>query len=145
MSTIKVFDQSSGTTRTISFNLRTGIIADDLTGSTVYYIDISTDIPRIDGTSFPAYTVESLSDIPPGYVGDATNFSNLCGKYITYFLDQSELIESSSSSEGYSSSSSSTSLSSASSESSSSSSESTASSDSSNSSSSTSESSSSGV
>ena len=118
MATVKVFDQKNGVTRTVSFNLRIGTVADEGTGATEYYVDVTTTIPQIDGTSFPNYTIRDLSDIPPGYVGDATSFSNLAGKYITYFLDQAELIQSSSSS-----SSSSTSSSSSSSESSSSSSE----------------------
>ena len=115
MASTNIYDQGNDRTYVVSFNVKNTLLSDvDATGVMDYYIDVSTTMRQLDGTVYPHYVVRNLSDVPPGY-DTATNFSNLCGKYISYFIDQTELIassssssnSSSSSSEGYSSSSSS--------------------------------------
>lgn len=118
MATVNIYDQGNDTTYNVSFNLKSTLLSNiDATGETDFYLDISTTMKKPDNTAFEHFIVRNLSDIPPGYVGDATSFSNLCSKYMTYFMDQSELIASSSSSSNSSSSSSSQSESSSSSQS----------------------------
>ena len=147
MASVNIYNQDEDKTYTVSFDLKNTFLKDVVDGDQIdYYLSVSTSMKKIDGTAFPRYVVKNLGDLPPGYAGAANSFSDLCQKYITYFMDTSELIvsSSSSSSEGYTSSSSSSSAgisSSSSSEGNSSSSSST--SESSSSSSSTSESSSS--
>lgn len=145
MASVNVYDAGQDKTYKITFNIKSTYLNEDLgtaTGLTDIYLDVSTTIKKVDGTSFGHFIVRSLDDVPPDVVSAANNFSDLCQKYISYFMDIGELIASSSSS-STSESSSSTSLSSSSSTSSSSSSSVDSSSSSSSSTSESSESSSS--
>ena len=124
MATILVYNQASNTKYKISFDLKNTPLVDlDPSGESDFYILVSTTMRKPDGTAFPYFIIRDLSDIPPGTAIAGTNFSDLCTKWITYFIDTTELIASSSSSStssssssyGYSSSSSSNSSSSSSS------------------------------
>jgi len=77
-------------------------------GDIDYYIRISTNIPKVDGTSWPVYIIRKLTDNPPGVeYSTPSTFTELINQYVTYFITVSQLTESSSSSSSFSSSSSS--------------------------------------
>lgn len=122
MASINIYDQGTNNTYKVSFELKSTILNNGLSPTpTDFYLDVSTTMKKTDGSSFGHYVVQSLTDTAPGIVGAANDFSDLCKQYITYFINEAQLIESSSSSSTSSSSSSSTSSSSSSIDSSSSS------------------------
>jgi hypothetical protein len=122
MATVQIYNQGDDRQYTVTFALKSTLLKDQgVTGENDYYIDVSTTLTFPNKSSFGHFVVRDLSDVPPGYPV-ATDFSNLCSSYISYFMDQSELVYSSSSSSNSSSSSSSNSSSSSSSQSESSSS-----------------------
>ena len=107
MATIKVYNQATNTNYTVVFNLKNTQLVDvEPTGVEDWYLEVSTTMSQSDGTAFPHFVVRNLADLPPGYSTVATDLSNLCSKYVTYFIDTMELLVSSSSSSTSSSSSS---------------------------------------
>jgi hypothetical protein len=123
MAFVSIYNDENNAYYRVNFDLKNTVLND---GSGLYetYLVVYTDMRNSAGAVQPTFKVKTLDDVPPGET-TAIDFSNLCSKYITYFMDQAELSKSSSSSsssEQYSSSSSSSSSSEGRSESSSSSS-----------------------
>lgn len=111
MGTISIYHEENNATYSVTFDLRSTLMSDgDATYD--YYLVVSTNIPKSDGTSFGTYTVKSLSDVPAGSTPPASTWTELCQWWIEYFMDQAELGYSSSSSTESSSSSTSSSVSS---------------------------------
>ncbi|MFA7219223.1 MAG: hypothetical protein WC119_01805 [Synergistaceae bacterium] len=105
MAQIKIYNQETDSYYQINYLLQQAILDDTADGALDYYLAISTNIPTIQGGTFPTYRVRTLSDTPPGK-GTASDFNELCEWYRDYFCDQAELAESSESSSSSSSSSS---------------------------------------
>lgn len=103
MAQVKIYHDEDDREYTVNFDLRQGLL-DDGSGESDFYIVINTTLRNALGVSYGEWRVRSLSDVPPGD-STATDFNDLCQKYIDYFMAESQLAESSSS-EGYSSSSS---------------------------------------
>lgn len=110
MGTINVYFDKDNRTYQVTAALKQGLLAPDLnTGGTnltdgdmEFYLEISTNIKKLDGTSFPKYVVRSLADIappiPPGSAIPVTNYTDLINNYVGYFLAIAEMGMSSSSS-----------------------------------------------
>jgi hypothetical protein len=108
MAKVNVYDQGTNRTYTVSFDLKSSILNDGvLPLPSDFYLDVYTSMTNAAGSSFGHYVVKTLTDTAPGVVGAANDFSDLCKQYITYFINEMELLESSSSSSESSSSSSS--------------------------------------
>jgi len=136
MATIQVYHQEENRYYQVNVNLASAILQDAGSGRMDYYLTISTNLKKRDGTAYPTYKVTTLADVPAGTSPAPTTWTELVDDYVSYFVEQSELGQSSSSSTSSSSSSSSLSSESSSSQSSASSSSNSSSSNSSSSSSS---------
>ena len=104
MATVSIYNSTLNQTFTVTFNLVTNILngdTGDFTGTNDFYLDVSTTL-RITGLSFGHYVVRTLDDVPEGYAS-ATDFTDLCNKWMDYFLEAT-IFESSSSSSSSSSS-----------------------------------------
>lgn len=117
--TIQVYRQSDNNFYQISVELYSNVldVRPDSTknGDLDYYLVVSTNIRKTDGSYFPSFVVRNLTDVPPGsLINPATSFSQLVNLYVDYFLITSEITQSSSSSSSGSSSSTSSSSSSSS-------------------------------
>ena len=113
MATIQIFNEEASANSTVTVDLKTTMLADPLEDMVVKsYLTISTNIKDVNGSSYPIFVIQDLSDIAPG-ASAATTFTELIDGYIAYFIGDAELGQSSSSSssstssEGYSESSSS--------------------------------------
>lgn len=124
MATIYVFNEAENKTYTVTVDVF-GTVVDKLLalptdGDIDYYLKISTTMRKaVDNSAFPVSIIRTLNDVPPGYLA-ATDFTDLIENYIEYYMDESELGASTSSSSTSSKSSSSSSSTSSSSKSSSS-------------------------
>lgn len=124
MGTISVYNDEDNKTYKVTANLKQGLLAPDQNtdgaGKTLadveFYIEITTDIKKPDGTAYGKFIVRSLADVAPSIVGSpsftpntpATGWTQLLNDYVEYFLTASLMgWSSSSSSLEYSSSSSS--------------------------------------
>ena len=97
MATIQIFHEETGSTSTVTVTLNSAIMSDaDMTRDT--YLILTTTIPQAGGGSYPAYIIRTLADTAPTYP-TASNFTELIDGYVEYFVDQSQLGQSSSSSE----------------------------------------------
>ena len=96
MATIQVYVEEQNRNYNVTVNLVNGVL-DDGTGDSIYYLTLSTTLTYPDGTRFPTYVIQDLTDTPPGY-GAAATFTELVNDYIGYFLVQGEVGQSSSSS-----------------------------------------------
>ena len=113
---VQFWNDADGTYYRVNFTLQQSVLSYStgaITGGTEYYLLITTTMTYPNRSKFPTFLVRTLEDVPPGD-STATDFSDLCRKYINYFIDNSTLLESSSSSSSNSSSSSSKSSSSSS-------------------------------
>lgn len=110
MAFVSIYNDENNAYYRVNFDLKNTVL-DDGSGAYETYLLVSTNMRNSLGAIQGTFKVKTLDDVPPGET-TAINFSNLCSKYITYYLDQAELSKSSSSSsssEQYSSSSSSSS------------------------------------
>lgn len=112
MGTINVYFDEDNRTYQVTATLKQGLLAPELNTGGVditdanmeFYLEISTNIRKLDGTLFPKYIVRSLSDVAPGS-SPVTNYTDLVNNYVNYFLVTAEMgMSSSSSSWNYSSS-----------------------------------------
>jgi len=106
MANIQIFHEETGSTYNVSVVLSSSILSNSNMTRDSYLI-LTTTIPKLDRTSYPSYLIRDLSDTAPG-AGAANDFTELVNGYIEYFVSESQLGQSSSSS-SHSSSSSSTS------------------------------------
>jgi len=125
MAEITIFneEENKSYTMTVTLNRKSLKVSGTAVGASEYYLLITTDMLMGDGTAFPNFIVKNLTDVAPGASSPASDFSALMDGYVDYFVSNSSLIYSSSSSSssfGNSSSSSSSELYSSSSSSSSS-------------------------
>jgi len=115
MATIKIFSDESNQYYTVNFELKSTNLSDGV-GTLDFYLLVSTTMKTKTGATQTTFLVKDLTDVPPGGSSPAADFTELMQQYVTYYVAQAGMEESSSSS-----SSSISSLSSASSKSSSSS------------------------
>lgn len=116
MSSFQIYHEEEDKNYTITLNLSNSVIFGDNSGGAEkspknkYYLTISTNMKKYDGSSFGTFLVEDLNDVAPG-ASAASTFTELIDGYVEYFLIEGEYGQSSSSSssEGQSSSSSSSS------------------------------------
>jgi hypothetical protein len=104
---IQIWNDADSTYYRVTFTLNQSALSNS-TGESEYYLIINTTMTNSDGSSLGNWMVRTLSDVPPN-ASPATDFSDLCRKYIDYFIAQSLLLDSSSSSSSSSNSSSSSS------------------------------------
>jgi len=101
MATITVFHESVNKYYQINVGIFSSVVdaIHDVPsdGSVDFYLKITTNMKKPDGSSFSEYLVRELSDVPVGY-STATTFTELVNDYIEYFIVQSEFGQSSSSS-----------------------------------------------
>jgi hypothetical protein len=103
MATLSVYSKADNRIHSVTINVVYGRLYDGL-GEAEYYLDISTDIRKNDGTSHGKSIIRNLSDVPPGF-STAANFKALISSWIEYFIEISDFDSSSSSTSGSSSSS----------------------------------------
>lgn len=105
MGTINVYFDEDNRTYQVTATLKQGLLAPESnTGGTnltdgdmEFYLEISTNIKKLDGGSFPKYIVRSLADVAPG-AGASTTYTSLINNYVNYFITTAEMGLSSSSS-----------------------------------------------
>ena len=96
MATINIYSPEGAVYYQVNFNLQKSYLKDGAGDDDIFLL-IQTSIPKADGTQFPTIMVRTTADVPPGGV-TATNFSNVCQQWISYFIDGGDIIASSSSS-----------------------------------------------
>jgi hypothetical protein len=106
MATINVYHDETNTTYQVFAYVRDRRVGD----GRQYFLDISTNMVKPDGSSFDTFQVESLSDVAPDLGSPAADWTELVRGYVDYFVSQAELGQSSSSSSSSLSSSSSSSI-----------------------------------
>ena len=112
MATIQVFNESENRFYQVQVNLFVNTL-DLVNGSpsnadTDYYLKITTNMKKTDGTSFGEFVVRTMADVPTDgpVTYTPTTFAQLVNNYVDYFLVMAEYGQSSSSSSFSSSSSS---------------------------------------
>ena len=109
MATVPIYQEESNRTYQVNINLFASLLDNDAGDAgdpnVDYYLKVTTNITMPDGTAFGEFLVRDLTDTPPGFA-TATDFTQLVNYYVEYFIEQSELTESSSNSSSSSSSSS---------------------------------------
>ena len=112
MATIQVFNESENRFYQVQVNLFVNTL-DLVNGSpsnadTDYYLKITTNMKKTDGTSFGEFVVRNMADVPTDgpVTYTPTTFAQLVNNYVDYFLVMAEYGQSSSSSSISSSSSS---------------------------------------
>ena len=97
---VQFWNDADGTYYRVNFTLQQSVLSKStgaITGATEYYLLITTTMTYPDRSKFPTFLVRTLNDVPPGDSA-ATDFSDLCRKYINYFINNSKLLETSSNS-----------------------------------------------
>jgi len=102
MAIIRIYSEDNDTTYTVNADVFSSVLDDGL-GDIDYYLKITTTIRKIDNSAFPEFRVKTLTDVAPGVVSPAANFSALIDGYVAYFISEAEVIYSSSSSSSSSS------------------------------------------
>ena len=100
MAQVRIYNQEQNRFFNINFDLRQNIVSDGSDVEVDYFLVVSTNIPRPDGSRFPTYTVKDLSDIPEDVEmssEEIENFTDLCRAYVSYFTVYGQQVESSSS------------------------------------------------
>lgn len=112
MGTINVYHDEDDKTYQVNATLKQGLLAPDQnTGGTgrtdaanEVYVEITTNMKKADGTSFPKFIVRSLSDCAPTVAYPsfsptcpATSWTVLINDYVNYFLNAAQFAMSSSS------------------------------------------------
>jgi len=101
MAQVKIYHDEDNRYYTVNFDLKQAILSrlpGDVIGDAQFdfYLDVSTNMRKSNGTAFSHYLVRTLDDVPPTY-STATDFGELCRFYIEYFMQTAELAMSSSS------------------------------------------------
>jgi hypothetical protein len=103
MATLSVYNKADNRIHSVTINVVYGRLYDGL-GEAEYYLDLTTDIRKYDGSSHGRKVIRNLSDVPPGF-STAANFKALISSWIEYFIELSDFDSSSSSTSSSSSSS----------------------------------------
>lgn len=96
MATIKVYHEETDRYYSIQVNLISNYLSDG-DGSIDYYVLVTTDMKDTYGNALPRFIVRSLADNPLPLV-PVTNFTGLINNFISWYMIQAELGQSSSSS-----------------------------------------------
>jgi hypothetical protein len=103
MSYVSIFNDEDNRYYRVNFDVKNSILANSNTSTNETCLLITTTMRTGLGAAFPTFLVRTLSDVPPGETPPATDFTDLCKMYINYFLEQSTIGFSSSSSSSSSS------------------------------------------
>lgn len=100
MAQITIFNEEENQSYTMTVLLERKSLKQDgvAVGESQYYLLISTDMLKGDGSAFENFIVKDLTDVAPGASSPASNFSTLLDGYVDYFVDNSGTVVSSSSS-----------------------------------------------
>jgi len=103
MAYVSIFNDEDNRYYRVNFDVKNSILADSNTSTNETCLLITTTLKTGLGEAFPTFLIRTLDDVPPGGTPPATDFTDLCKMYIEYFLDQSTIGLSSSSSSSSSS------------------------------------------
>ena len=107
MSTIQIYHEDANRFYNVNVNMFATALNTGTTGSTEYYLKITTDMRRADGTAYPTYVIKTMTDYPTGYTPSVvpTTIAELINVYIDYYILNGITASSSTSSSSVSSSS----------------------------------------
>lgn len=98
MAYISIFNDEDNRYYRVNFDVKNSILADSNTSTNETCLLITTTMRTGLGAAFPTFLIRTLDDVPPGDTPPAVDFTDLCKMYINYFLTESTIGQSSSSS-----------------------------------------------
>ena len=98
MAYVSIFNDEDNRYYRVNFDVKNSILADSNTSTNETCLLITTTMRTGLGAAFPTFLIRTLDDVPPGDTPPAVDFTDLCKMYINYFLTESTIGFSSSSS-----------------------------------------------
>ena len=92
MAQITIFREDQGINANINVNVRNDYTVNSEGFGTKrrFYLEITTTLRKLDNSTFPAYYLYDLSDVPPGEMNAASDYTNLINMWLDYLVTEAK-------------------------------------------------------